>query len=71
MQDGKRVKEEHFNHGNMPDPISDAVKQLQQQINEIKQSSERMFNESLRKDIAQLQQQVNELTERIEQMEGR
>lgn len=71
MQDGKRVKEEHFNHGNMPDPVSDAVKQLQQQIDELKQNSALTMNELLRKDVAQLQQQVNELTERIDQMEGR
>ncbi len=71
MQDGKRVREEHFNHGNMPDPVSDAVKQLQQQIDELKQNSALTMNELLRKDVAQLQQQVNELTERIDQMEGR
>ncbi len=47
VKDGVRVKKD-LDHGNLPDPVSDVCKSLQQQINELKAELEQLKQEGSR-----------------------
>lgn len=70
-QDGERVHLDNFDHRNMPDPVADAVRHLQRQIDALQQKIDPDATNTLQEQLQQLQRRVDQLQREVQSLGGK